>query len=52
MLVARMVADGFLHPDDARILMFEDDVDRLLAAMLDFAPSDAAFRKPVTSIQP
>jgi len=52
-MVARMVAEGFLHADEARILIFRNDVDLLLAAMRDFASSPAAaFRKPVTSVQP
>ena len=51
-MVERMVAEGFLHPDDARILMFRDDVDLLLTAMLECSSPGSAFRQPVGSIQP
>jgi uncharacterized protein (TIGR00730 family) len=51
-MVTRMVEEGFLHPDDARILMFEEDIGVLLQRMLTYVPATGAFRKPVTPVQP
>ena len=50
-MVGRMVEEGFLHAEDARILMFEEDIGVLLERMLAFVPQAGAFRKSV-AVQP